>query len=192
MVKTNLASCEFPRRNEVRENQHANLGVLILIGGILTMTLAGCATTIVPPPSPQQPVTVYLLDHGRTSSLAVPRDDGSFTRYVYGDWNWYALMKVGFVQGIAALFWPTQGALGRGIINRPSDMRDMLRKFDLESEKVFAIHVDRRRVDELNRRMDDIFLENADSLVRNEPYALEFVRHPSQYTICYNSNHAVA
>src|SRR5687768_11373806 len=88
---------------------------------VLAFELSGCTTTIIPPPSPQHPTTVFLLDHGRTPSLVLPTDDGQMTRYAYGDWTWYALAKTGVWEGFAALFLPTQGALGRKVMDGPCD-----------------------------------------------------------------------
>jgi hypothetical protein len=165
---------------------------IILLSGIPIAMLASCATTVIPPQQPPQPVTVYLIDLGRTPTLAMPRDDNTFVRYVYGDWNWYALRKEGAVEGLVALLWPTQGALGRCVIQQPADARDMLLKFNIGAEHVYALEVERQRVDEFHRRMDEAFTANADSRMNNEVYALEFVHHPRAYTVFHNSNHETA
>src|SRR5437763_2604598 len=45
--------------------------MLAVIGPII-----GCGGTIVPPASPAHPVTVYVADYGRHSTLIMPTDDG--------------------------------------------------------------------------------------------------------------------
>lgn len=173
------------------KKSHAIYAIILLSAVPITL-LASCATTIIPPPQPQQPMTVYLIDFGRTPTLVMPRGEDQFVRYVYGDWEWYALRHEGAIQGLIALLWPTQAALGRKIIDEPRDVEDMLTKFAIGAEEIFAIEVERERVHEFNRRMDAIFAANADSLVNNDAYALEFVHHPRKYTVFHNSNHQAA
>jgi len=80
---------------------------------MVVCTATSCTYSILVPQTLTEPTTVYLIDHGRTSSLVLPNLEGSYTRYAYGDHRWYALDDTGIWQGFAALFWPTPGALGR-------------------------------------------------------------------------------
>lgn len=106
-------------------------GALAVVAFMAFMVLAaGCSTTVIPPESTIEPVTVFLLDHGRTPSLILPSADSNMTRYVYGDWNWYALRNTGPIDGLRALFWPSQGTLGRRDFPGPPDahiIRERLR-----------------------------------------------------------------
>ncbi|MFW5955095.1 MAG: hypothetical protein ACOCSG_07320, partial [Guyparkeria sp.] len=52
-----------------------------LAGGAVWL-LSACATTIVPPESVEQSQAVFVLDHGRHSSLVLPHPEG-FVRYAY-------------------------------------------------------------------------------------------------------------
>lgn len=54
-----------------------------------------------------------MLDHGRHASLLMERADGSMVRYAYGEWEWYALGRTGPARAFAALFVPSEAALGR-------------------------------------------------------------------------------
>src|SRR3546814_2814263 len=88
---------------------------------LFAVLLGGCATEIVPPPAPETPVRVGVLDHGRHARLVVELLADRVVRYAYGDWDWYALGRSGPAQAVAALFWPTRGALGRRRLPGPAE-----------------------------------------------------------------------
>ena len=53
---------------------------------LLMATLSGCGTTlIVPPDKPRDPAPVFVLDHGRHTSLVLSAANGTLHRYAYGD-----------------------------------------------------------------------------------------------------------
>jgi hypothetical protein len=168
-----------------RRRRASALAVLALAVPVLV----GCTTTIVAPCGSPPRQTVYVLDHGRTSSLALPDEAGGFVRYVYGDWRWYALNETTVSVGIAALLWPTQGALGRAAL--PS-------RFTADGgaavayEQLHALEVEAQRLRELRRRLDDLYSANALSRVYNALYDLDFVPYPMPYSVLYNSNHVIA
>lgn len=151
-----------------------------------------CTNTIVPPASPADPVAVFLLDHGRTPSLVVPTDDGGMVRYAYGDWDYYALRQNDLWHGTLALFWPTQGALGRMELPGPPTSEAVRAQAGVGIEHLYRIEVERGAARQLQQHLDDIFHQHLDTLVCNEPYRLDFVHHPKRYTYLWNSNHAVA
>jgi hypothetical protein len=159
---------------------------------VLLGCLSGCTTTVIAPASPQNPTTVFLLDHGRTPSLVLPTDDGRMIRYAYGDWTWYALAKTGIWEGFAALFLPTQGALGRKALDGPCDADHVEQRVNVGIEQLYSIEVEADKVAALRGCLDATFEANRATLVVNEPYGLEFVHHPRKYTFLCNSNHAVA
>src|SRR3954452_3202565 len=81
----------------------------------------GCTNTVTPPAHVADPVTVYLVDQGRTSSLVLPRADGKAIRYAYGNWNWYALGNRGPLDAIGAMLIPSKATLGRHEMTDPRD-----------------------------------------------------------------------
>src|SRR5688572_33154323 len=114
-----FSCCVSPRASAARDMNSAGQGRMsgssagwarVLVP--LLVMLAGCSTTVVTPAAPLEPVTAFLLDHGSTSSLVMPTADGNMVRYVYGDWNWYALRNTGIIDGLRALLGPSQGTLG--------------------------------------------------------------------------------
>lgn len=163
----------------------------VLVVAALTLA-AGCSTTVVPPASPSEPVSVFLLDHGRTPSLVLPTPDGNMTRYVYGDWNWYALRNTGPIDGLRALFWPTQGTLGRRDLRGPPHADILHERVRVDTiDGLFLVTVARADVERLRSRLDAEHRAGAEvALV--EALDLQFVPHPRRYSYFHNSNHAVA
>jgi hypothetical protein len=68
----------------------------------LAWNLIVCTTTIIEPDGPAQPITVFVIDHGRTCRLVIPATDEGMLRYAYGDWNDYALGRNDLQHGITA------------------------------------------------------------------------------------------
>lgn len=168
------------------------LAVLALLGSATSYLLA-CTTTIRPPANPANPVTVYLLDEGRTSALVMPLPDGRLVRYVYGDWNFYALMNNGVLDALGALFWPSQGALGRNFWPPPPTAEHVRQlTTDYVIDDVLPVNVSREQVDRLEAELDRLYQANKDSEIYNKPYDLYFVHHPQKYWAIQNSNRMIA
>ncbi|MGE5610958.1 MAG: hypothetical protein ACM359_17035 [Bacillota bacterium] len=160
-------------------------GVLVVLIALVPL-LPGCTNVITPPPPPVDPVTVYLLDHGRHPSLVLPRTDGKLTRYTYGQWNWYALGHTGVFQALGALFIPSQAGLGR----REFDSTSLQPILQLDpADHTYAIQVERAAADRLRDKLDSMFQANISTLHVNEPYHLDFVHDPEKYWFFHNSNH---
>lgn len=158
----------------------------------LLALMAGCRTTVVPPAAPIEPVTAFLVDHGRTPSLVLPTADGNMVRYVYGDWNWYALRNTGFIDGLRALFWPTQGTLGRRELLGPPHANSVRERIEGDIiEELLPVVVARADVERLRSRLDEEHRAGA-QIALVEALDLQFVPHPPRYSYFSNSNHAVA
>ncbi len=154
--------------------------------------MGGCATTIVPPTDVQTPTKVYLVDHGRTSSLVIPNQSGGATRYAYGDWDFYAMRKTGPLHAIAALCWPTQGALGRKQLQVGTDAQAVAKQMPYPPENVYEIVLERDKVLALGRELDAVFVTAAGTYRDQPAVGLEFVHYPEAYTALHNSNHMTA
>jgi hypothetical protein len=154
--------------------------------------LAGCGTTqVLPPPDPRDPVPVFVLDHGRHTSLVLPAPDGSLRRYAYGDWRYYAERQTSIWQGLAALGWPTPGALGYQVLPGPAtpeSVRDQVRVGIVE---LHLLYVERERVDHLHARLEAIIAQAGQRLETPE-VDLVFVSHPTSYHLGHNSNQMLA
>jgi hypothetical protein len=169
----------------------------------LLLAATGCATTVVPPDDVKDPITVYLLDHGRTTSLVLPIESGAggtsqspaLVRYTYGDWNWYALENTGTIDGLLALFWPTRGTLGRrelGGRGPGETAAAAIRRQVDEIDHVHEVRVERAALRRLTGRLESLYRANLHTAVEGKLSDLTFVHHPRPYTAFGNSNHQVS
>ncbi|MGQ4877138.1 hypothetical protein ACOJCM_01025 [Billgrantia sp. LNSP4103-1] len=170
-------------------------GLLSRLGTVLiVLHLVGCTARVLPPDPPTltEPVDVFLIDHGRHSSLVLPYEGGGYVRYSYGDWRWYVEGRRHLAAGAAAMFWPTHAGLGRGTYPQGIS-RETLRRLAPEGlEAVYPLKAEASRVRALRRRLDGHF-ERADSEpIASEEYGLEFVPHSRRYSALHQSNLVVA
>jgi hypothetical protein len=175
----------------LRRVSKSALVVILLISAALA-SLTSCTNTIISPANPREPVSVFLLDHGRTPSLVLPIDEQTSVRYAYGDWEYYALRKNDLWHGIAAFFWPTQGTLGRKQFAAAANRNGISQTVGVGAEYTYELRVEKSKNDELRNSLDQLFDANRNSMIINEPYDLEFVHHPTRYTMFHNSNHEMA
>jgi hypothetical protein len=152
--------------------------------------MCSCSSTIIP--SKEMGSTVALLDHGRHASLMIQYDQNTMYRYSYGDWDFYALGKGTFFNGLKALFWPTTGGLGRKKLEGPVTEDNISRHLLVGVEKVIIIKAKTDKVLALKEMLDKIYLNNQKSLLYNTEYDMEFVHHPETYWALNNSNQMVA
>ena len=153
------------------------------------LIMTACTHTIVAPPTPSRPATTFLLDHGRHASLVLPHEDG-ITRYAYGHWGYYALNRTGTLRASGTLFGANQAGLGRKRLPGPPTLSAVQEQVRVPIEAAWRIDVSHERAAELVARLDAIFQERANTLTPNPLYDLEFVHHPTPYSVGHNSNHA--
>jgi hypothetical protein len=153
--------------------------------------LAGCSITVIPPPDPVEPAPVFILDHGRHTSLVLSTPEGNMVRYAYGDWRYYAERETGITRALVALFWPTRGALGHGELEGPPTIEQVRSEVPLMIANLHRIEVDRERIERLRGRLDSIFDAAERELYSPDTFLL-FVEHPKEYTLRNNSNRAIA
>jgi hypothetical protein len=155
------------------------------------VALGGCATRVTPPSAPENPGTIFLLDHGRHTSLVVSTPEGSLVRYAYGDWRYYAERQTGFGSAVAALLWSTPGALGRRALPGPPTADAVREQVPLAIEALFEIEVERSRIELLRAALDAIVLSAERQLETPETF-LTFVPYPRDYNLRHNSNSMIA
>ena len=170
--------------------------VRLLAGRLLLLLVLaapiGCTTTVVAPARVKQPVTVYLLDHGRTPSLVLPGEPGRMVRYMYGDWEWYARNNTTAWRGFLALFVPTRGTLGRDEFPAVESADALPEALAVGIEEVLPIEVEREHARALQREIESEFDAHREAGVWNEGNRARFVPHSQKYTWFTNSNHMVA
>lgn len=148
------------------------------------------STTVVPPAQPADPAAVFLVDYGRTPSLVLQIDENRLVAYVYGDWRYYALRQQGIYESLAALLWPTQGALGRKEIAGPPTAETVRAGIGANIEHIYQFAVERQAVTRLQATLDRLYRDHLSTEV--ESYGMTFVHHPQAYTYWSNSNHMTA
>ncbi|MCC5828612.1 MAG: hypothetical protein JJU36_04115 [Phycisphaeraceae bacterium] len=163
------------------------LGMLLIAAALVTQ--ASCATRIIPPASVENPVTVYVVDYGRHSSLVMPDQEGILVEYAYGEWLWFAENRSQWYRVGPTLFFPTRGTLGRwsaGGHHRPTSIEVVSR-----GARTLSLTVERGLVSDLMLRLDEIHAQTDDPLY-NPAMRLYFADHPRSYWFGFNCNHAVA
>lgn len=159
---------------------------------LAALVLSGCgATLIVPPETPNEAAAVFVLDHGRHTSLVVSAADGSLHRYAYGDWRYYAEGDTSLWRGLSALLRPTPGALGYRRLPGPPDAATVLDQVRVPVVELHSLHVERDRVEALRSRLDTLIGE-ADTWREAPEVDLLFVPYPRSYSLAHNSNQMLA
>lgn len=159
---------------------------------LLWLLLAvGCGTTsVLPPADLAEPAPVFILDHGRHTSLVVSTPEGELVRYAYGDWHYYAERATGSGRAIAALFRSTRGALGRRHLEGPPSEEQVRAQVPLLIEGLYRLEVERSRIEALRARLDAIF-DAAERKLYSSDAFLIFAEHPHNYTLRHNSNRVI-
>jgi hypothetical protein len=160
------------------------------VGLVVLGLLAGCSTVVQPPTRPMDPAPVFVLDHGRHTSLVVSTPEGRLVRYAYGDWSFYAEGRMSLGRAAAALFLNTPGALGRGEFDGPPTPERVRSAVPLVIESLYRIEVERGDIDALRERLDAIFEATEEKLYSPDAFLL-FVEHPRNYTLRHNSNRVI-
>ncbi len=164
--------------------------ITIIIAGTLLTCLVGCANTIVPPANPVNPVTVFLIDYGRHTSLLLPDSaDSTYIEYAYGDWDWFALDKSKWHDAFSTLLWPTQGALGRWEWEIEPSVDEIRRR--IPCEDAYAIVVGSSEAAGQRDRLNAAYESQLDTLHHQARYQLDFVHHDENYHSLHNCNHVV-
>lgn len=140
-----------------------------------------------PPAVLNEPVDFYLVDHGRHSSLVLPREQG-VVRYAYGEWGWYVMGRRGALAGMSAMLWPTRGALGRRIFPDAAISPFPSRVAPEGVEEVFPLQAEATQVEALQRHLDRIFDAGSERAYHHPRYDLEFVPYPRAYWLGHQSN----
>jgi hypothetical protein len=161
---------------------------LALVAGSVAVFVSGCVTTTLDPPAnPDNPRTVFLIDHGRHSSLVISTDDGELIRWAYGDWRYYADQDTSLSSGASALLWETPATLARGELHGPPELAVLLSQLRVGVEDTYGFEVSGADADLLLVELDDLFIRGASGHQYVAAYDMTFSPHPEPYTWRNNS-----
>lgn len=161
-------------------------GVAFVVIGLL----AGCAPTVTSIPDARNPTTIYLVDYGTHANLVLPRPKGGFAEFTYADWNYAVEGNRGVSGTLRALFWPSQGALGRKLW--PASLTKRGLKANTASDRVVTYAVERESARELFRRLNTRFEEQRHAGVVRSTYRMAYVKDRESYSMFHTCNTEVA
>lgn len=151
-------------------------------------------TTFVTPPDPaslREPVSIYLVDYHRHSSLMLPTTGSAETvlrEYAYGEWGWFAENRTGGARAAGALLVPSRGALGRADHPMPADAEELRQLHGFEA--VHELRVEGTLVRSLLERLDRRFESRLDTMTFNPSVGLDLIQDDDRYSLANHCNHA--
>lgn len=164
-----------------------------LILPMLALLLSGCGATVVGPAQVEGAKrNVYLLEHGRHSSLLLTAADQTRLRYAYADWAWYVDDEAGLRTGFNAMLRQSRAALGRQRLPAAQPGERLASVVGVGIQETHIFEVEAKRVDALIDSLESLFYAHADAPHHSASRNLTFVEHPEPYTFSRNSNHRVA
>lgn len=176
-----------PRRSPWRVSVAASASVVVAVA------LGGCASTALrSPEDPADPRMVFLIDHGRHSSIAVETASGGLVRYSYGDTRYYRNQDTSLGSGAAALLWPTPATLGRAELAADASVSSLRSQLVVGVEDIYSLQVAGEAADRLMAQLDGIHQQGVAEHVSVDAYGLVFAPHPKDYTWWHNSSSVVA
>lgn len=186
----------FPHRHISSRTLGRRRGRALLAGVLIafvSVVLAACATIVTPPDpaSLREPVSVFLVDYHRHSSLMLPRPEesgGGLREYAFGEWAWFAENRTGGNRAAGVMLLPNHGALGRADHPMPASAAELRRLHGFEA--VYEIHVERALALSLLERLDDRFESRLDTMISNPTVGLDLVKDDDRYSLANHCNHA--
>lgn len=168
------------------------LRVLLLAVSAVTVAEGCVTTTLHPPTDPEEPRAVFLVDHGRHSSLVIGRSDGDLVRYAYGDWRYYADQDTSLASGAAALLWPTPATLARAELDGPAEINVLRGQLRVGVHDIYVFEVSGSDADWVMDKLDALHLEGEAAHQYVAAYDMTFAPHPDPYTVLNNSASVLA
>lgn len=163
---------------------------LVLVG--LISLSAFTPTVLFPPGNPSDPRSVFLIDHGTHSSIAIETSSNEMLRYAYGDLRYYANRDTSLSSGVAALLWPTPSTLGRGKLDGPITSESLLRQLNVVVEVIYEFEVEGARAEQMILELDEIHARTPAEHIEVPAYGLVFSPHPVDYFWGNNSSSVIA
>jgi hypothetical protein len=158
----------------------------------LLIASAFTPTSLFAPTDTAKPRSVFVIDHGTHSSLALETSAGALIRYSYGDLRYYALRDTSLASGAAALLIPTPATLGRGELEGPATTQNLRNQLVVEVQVIHELKVESSRVDALIAKLEGLHAVGSADHIDVPAYGLTFSPHPAYYFWARNSSTAIA
>ncbi|MBL9076082.1 MAG: DUF2459 domain-containing protein [Planctomycetes bacterium] len=159
------------------------MGLLLLAAA----PIVGCSSTVRPPPTPADPVRVFLLSEALHTGLVLPPDQGAgnqeFVEFGFGDWNWYALGNDAWYNVFATVLWPTQGGLGRRTFGARTEA-ELLQ--GVTWAELAPVTVERGKAAALRAQLQATFEQRLADAVWQPRYSFRFVPSDDSYWFGHN------
>ena len=166
---------------------------LVTIATLALLIASGFTpTSLFAPSDLENPRSVFVIDHGTHSSLALETSDGELIRYSYGDQRYYALRDTSLAAGAAALLIPTPATLGRGELAGPATIENLDKQLVVVVQIIHPLQVEGELADQLIERLDRLHLNGVNDHTAVPAYGLTFAPHPADYFWARNSSTAIA
>ncbi len=146
---------------------------------LLLALLTGCASAVVPPPQPAEPLRVYVIQNAKHFGLILPRAAGGFVEYGYGEWRWYALEDDSWHDACRTILWPTLGTLARRDSSAANEAA--LRGRYPAGAQLLPFLAERERVRALLCQLDERFARGLPQGLYSATYDLHFVPDPERF-----------
>lgn len=157
---------------------------------VLVLLCGGCATRVTPPAQLRDPVTVYVVDYGRHSSIILPTGGPRMMEYTYGDWEMYANNHYRWYSGWIKLLISEKGALGRRAIEYTDNEQWM--RMRIWAKRLMKVEVERAKAAELLLDLERAYDRRIATMIVNVPIETHFVRHDSRYWLMHTCNQVTA
>ncbi|HLP90777.1 MAG TPA: DUF2459 domain-containing protein [Nostocaceae cyanobacterium] len=170
----------------VKLKRWRRIAIIILTALSFFLVWIFTPAVIIPPNQKAQETPIYILDLGWHPELILPNNQNTFTLYAYGDWNYFALNNQNLSDGLAALFIPTLGTLGKRTFNNLEEIQKITTQ---RNYTLLTVKVPQNKVSALIQQLERRFNQNIHTTIYNQKTGLTLVQDEKKYTILHNSNH---
>jgi hypothetical protein len=160
------------------------------LAALLALPLAGCSWTVKNSSQVPDPVSIYLTDYGRHTSLIMPVSDSMLVEYAFGDWDWFAANQNDSFSGVRALTFSRGSTLGRRFYVNTDDLNELRRLSN--AKRLARLTAPRERVKRLTDRLDRAYMKHIETWRFNELTHLDHVRSDRHYWGLDNCNQLTA
>lgn len=153
--------------------------------------------SITPPANVNDPVTIFVADHGIHTSLILPRADGQLAQFSYSRFDWAALDYDQWYRSLGAIMVPGPGTVGTRDFPGPPTIENLTHQFELTNnhppvQAIYPVDVSAARRDAVLASLEARWAEHQDTMVVNSKRGLRFVKDSTSYSLFHNCNHEVA